>query len=242
MNKIKLVIRGGFDGQTPVTQPPTFRLVEGWNEAELTAPAGILPAGLWGQVPAGDPYLLHANLLTTDIMNAQSSFDVRTGAPMQVRAQFTPYAGNTRLTLVRPSDALRIFTPPQALVKLEMLVESIGGTNELGSRLYQWAESTISRANSTGVRVAQVMANATLAAWTGVLHVIYNDNVAGSVNLPPLATVPTDAVMTFTRKGGGVPTILPAAGETFGAGVNVQAVTRSGILMNNSEQWVFAGS
>ncbi|PCC68171.1 hypothetical protein [Nannocystis exedens] len=86
------------------------------------------------------------------------------------------------------------------------------------------------------------MANATLAAWTGVLHVIYNDNAAGSVNLPPLATVPTDAVMTFTRKGGGVPTILPAAGETFGAGVNAQAVTRSGILMNNSEQWVFAGS
>ncbi|SFF45737.1 hypothetical protein SAMN02745121_08974 [Nannocystis exedens] len=54
--------------------------------------------------------------------------------------------------------------------------------------------------------------------------------------------MPTDAVMTFTRKGGGVPTILPAAGETFGAGVNAQAVTRSGILMNNSEQWVFAGS
>ncbi|SFF47808.1 hypothetical protein SAMN02745121_09110, partial [Nannocystis exedens] len=72
--------------------------MEGWNEAELTAPAGILPAGLWGQVPAGDPYLLHANLLTTDILNAQSVFEVRTGAPMQVRAQFTPYAGNTRLT------------------------------------------------------------------------------------------------------------------------------------------------
>jgi hypothetical protein len=241
MNKIKLIMRGGFDGQTPVTERPTFRLVEGWNEAELTGPAGVLPAGLWGQVPAGDPYNLHANLLTTQPMNTQTIFEVRTGAPMQIRTQYTPTADNTRLTLVRPSDELRIFTPPQALVKLELLVESIGGTNELGSRLHEWSEAT-DRARRTGVQVTRVVANAVLSAWTGVLHVIYDDGVAGSVHLPPRAAVPLDAVMTFARKGGGVPTILPAAGDTFASGVNVQPVTRSGIIMNNSDQWVWAGS
>src|SRR5690554_6182462 len=113
MNKIKLVIRDGFDGQTPVTQAPNFQLVEGWNEAELVAPAGILPAGLWGQVPAGDPYLLHACILTIQPPDPQTFIEVRTGAPTQIRAQYMPRADNTRLTLVRPSDELRVFTPPQ---------------------------------------------------------------------------------------------------------------------------------
>src|SRR5688572_24478634 len=129
MNKIKLIIRGGFDGQTPVTENPTFKLVEGWNEAELTTPAGVLPAGLWGQVPAGDPYMLQACILTTQPLDPQTFIEVRTGAPTQIRAQYTPSADNTRLTLVRPTDELCVFTPPQALVKLELLIESIGGVN-----------------------------------------------------------------------------------------------------------------
>jgi hypothetical protein len=241
MNKIKLIIRGGFDGQTPVTAAPSFRLVEGWNEAELTGPAGILPAGLWGQVPAGDPYLLHANLLTTLPMGVHTMFEVQTGAPTQVRAQYIPTAHNTQLTLVRPSDQLRIVTPQQNLVKLELLVESIGGVNELGSRLHQWADAT-ERGRSTGVNVARVAANAPLPAWRGVLHIIYDDVVAGTVTLPPRVVVPLDAVMTFTRMGAGVPTIVPNGTETFAGGVNVQTVTRSGIIMNNGEQWTWAGS
>jgi hypothetical protein len=107
MNKIKLIIRGGFDGQSPVTQAPTFRLVEGWSEAELAAPAGIFPAGLWGQVPAGDPYVLHASILTVAPITPQTFIEVQTGEPTQVRARYTPSADNMRLTLVRPSDMIR---------------------------------------------------------------------------------------------------------------------------------------
>src|SRR5574338_127750 len=164
MNKIKLIIRGGLDGVTPApSAPPTFRLVEGWNEAELTGPVGILPAGLWGQVPAGDPYLVHVCFLTTQPIDPTAFFELRTGSPVQTRVQYTPYAGNTRVNLVRPSDDLRLFAPPQSVVKVELLVESIGGTNELGNRLHEWATAE-ARALSGGVRVLNLTANANLAA------------------------------------------------------------------------------
>ena len=63
MNKIKLLARQ-LDGTTLVEQAPDFQLVEGWTQATLPSPAGVLPAGLWGKVPGGDPYLLHVNVLT----------------------------------------------------------------------------------------------------------------------------------------------------------------------------------
>ena len=101
MNKIKLIIRGGFDGQTPVTEKPVFRLVEGWNEAELMTPAGVLPAGLWGHVPAGDPYLLHASMLTTQAINYVKVRNPA-GATPTTRTRFSwsgrPRAGSARRT------------------------------------------------------------------------------------------------------------------------------------------------
>lgn len=238
MNKIKLVIRGGFDGQTPVTQAPTFRLVEGWSEAELESPAGILPAGLWGQVPAGDPYLLHACLLTVNPLDPQTMIEVRTGAPTHTRAQYTPSADNLRLTLVRPSDEIRVVTSPQGLVKLELLVESIGGVNELGSRLYEWSDAAYT-ARDTGVRVVRFAANGAIPGWLGTLHVIYDSVNAGNITLPPRVIVPLDAVLTVTRKGPGIPTLLAAAGDSFAGGVIAQAIQRSGFIMNNGEQWTW---
>ncbi|MFZ6181213.1 hypothetical protein [Nannocystis pusilla] len=238
MNKIKLITRGGFDGQTPVTEKPVFKLVEGWNEAELTAPAGVLPAGLWGQVPAGDPYMLHACILTTQPLDPQTFLEVRTGAPTQIRAQYTPSADNTRLTLVRPSDELRVFTPPQALVKLELLIESIGGVNELGSRLREWSEAVF-RARDTGVRVARFTASAALPGWLGTLHVIYDSVNVGTITLPTRSIVPLDAVLTVTRKGPGMPTLHAAPGDLFAGGAIAQAIQRSGIIMNNGEQWTW---
>ena len=239
MNKIKLIFRGGLDGQTPVTTPPTFRLHEGWNEAEITGPAGLLPAGLWGQVPAGDPYLLHVCMLTTLAIDPQTIFEVRTGAPTQLRAQYTPLAANTRINLVRPSDELRLFTPAQALVKVEFLVESIGGVNELGSRLHEWSEGA--RTRDTGARVAHFTSSATLSAWTGLIHVIYDSAADGTITLPPRTTVPLDAVLTFTRKGAGLPTLLISAGDSFAGNTNAQAIQRSAIVMNNGNQWTWVG-
>jgi hypothetical protein len=238
MNKIKLIIRGSFDGQTPVAQAPTFKLVEGWNEAELAAPAGILPAGLWGQVPAGDPYVLHACILTTQPLDPQTFIEIRTGAPTHVRAQYTPSADNVRLTLVRPSDEIRVFTPPQGIVKLELLVESIGGVNELGSRLYEWSDAVF-RARDTGVRVARFTADAALPGWLGMLHVIYDGANPGNITLPTRSIVPLDAVLTVTRKGIGTPTLHVTAGDTFAGGAVAQAIQRSGIVMNNGEQWTW---
>ena len=54
MNKIKLNVRQ-LDGVTLVEQAPEFQLVNGWTQATLPAAAGVLPAGLWGKVPGGDP-------------------------------------------------------------------------------------------------------------------------------------------------------------------------------------------
>lgn len=238
MNKIKLIIRGSFDGQTPVAQAPTFRLVEGWNEAELTGPAGILPAGLWGQVPAGDPYVLHASVLTVAPITPQTFIEVQTGEPTHVRARYTPSADNMRLTLVRPSDKIRVFTPPQGLVKLELLVESIGGVNELGSRLYEWSDA-LTRSRDTGVRTLRVEAGLTLPGWLGTMHVIYDSANPGNVTLPPRVLVPLDAVLTVTRRGPGIPTLLAAAGDSFAGGVIAQMIQRSGIIMNNGEQWTW---
>ena len=240
MNKIKFIIRGGFDGQTPVTEKPVFRLVEGWNEAELMTPAGLLPAGLWGHVPAGDPYLLHASMLTTQAIDPQTLFEVRTGAPTQIRAQYTPTADNTRINLVRPSDELRVFTPNQALVKLELLVESIGGTNELGSRLHEWSDAA-SRARNTGVRVAHFTQGATLSAWTGMIHLIYDSAAGGNILLPPRSAVPLDVILTITRKGAGHPSLIPAGGDSLAGGINGLTVQRSAIVMNNGAQWTWSG-
>ena len=71
MNKIRLRARQ-FDGATLVQVVPTFRQVDGWTEASLDLPVGIVPAGLWGKVPGGDPYLLHINVLTTDPLHPRA--------------------------------------------------------------------------------------------------------------------------------------------------------------------------
>jgi hypothetical protein len=44
--------------------------------------------------------------------------------------------------LVRPTDRLRFVVAAQLEVAVELLVESIGGVNELGSRLFAWAQAT----------------------------------------------------------------------------------------------------
>ena len=95
-----------------------------------------------------------------------------------------PSADNTRLTLVRPSDEIRLVAPMQSVVKLELLVESIGGTNELGTRLAEWG-AAVQRTRDEGVRVAVFTTNAVVAAWLGKLHVIYDAAVGGSITLPP---------------------------------------------------------
>ena len=51
--------------------------------------------------------------------------------------------------------------------------------------------------------------------------------------------MPLDAVLTVTRKGVGIPTLHVTAGDTFAGGVVAQAIQRSGIVMNNGEQWTW---
>ena len=64
MDKHRLITRFGFDGVTIATAPTDYALVDGWTQGTLAGPAGILPAGLFGKVPAGDPYLAHINVLS----------------------------------------------------------------------------------------------------------------------------------------------------------------------------------
>ena len=139
MNKIKLLARQ-LDGETFVEQGPDFRLVDGWSQADLPTPAGILPADLWGRVPGGDPYLLHVNVLSTVPLGGGDIFELQSGPPMQPRARYCPLPSNHHLVLVRPTDRLRLLVAQQH-VRIELLVESVGGVNELGSRLFDWAQA-----------------------------------------------------------------------------------------------------
>jgi hypothetical protein len=240
MNKIKLNVRD-LDGVTLVEQAPEFQLVHGWTQATLPAAAGILPAGLWGKVPGGDPYLLHVSVLATGPLAAGDLFELRSGSPSQPRRQYRPTPGNTELVLVRPTDQLRFVVAAQPEIAVELLIESIGGVNELGSRLFAWAQATqaaqVHKATS-GV-VSQPLQ---LPAWTGLFHIIHDSANPDVVTLPPRGLVPLDATLTLTRRGIGTPVLTAAVGDTLSGGLPDFPVTRTVLVMNNGDEWAFVGT
>ncbi|MBL9102496.1 MAG: hypothetical protein JNL82_16160 [Myxococcales bacterium] len=241
MDKIRLRARA-FDGATLYEPVPTFRQVEGWMEASLEAPVGIVPAALWGKVPGGDPYLLHINALTTVPLGPGDLFELQSGPPVQPRVQYRPTPDNTRLVLVRPSDRLRLLIAPQnPEIVIELLVESIGGTNELGSRLYDWSQSTAA-ASATAKATSLTMAGpGGIPAWTGQLHIVHDSANADAITLPTRGLVPLDAMLTFTRAGAGTPVLTASAGDELAGGLANFPVTRSVFVMNNGDAWAFAG-
>ena len=240
MNKIKLLARA-FDGVTVLEDEPEFRLVEGWTEASLDSPVGIVPAGLWGKVPGGDPYLLHVSVLTTGPLAADDLVELQSGPPVQPRRQYQPTPGNTILLLVRPTDRLRLVVAPQKQVAVEMLIESIGGTNELGSRLHDWAQAT--QASQVRVAISATMTGpAALPSWTGLFHLIHNSPNPDVVLLPPRGLVPLDATLTFTRRGIGTPVLTAAPGDTLSGGLPSFGVTRTLLVHNNGDEWAFIGA
>jgi hypothetical protein len=240
MDKIRLRARQ-FDGATVYQAVPTFRQVDGWIEASLDAPVGIVPAGLWGKVPGGDPYLLHVNVLTTVPLAPGDLFELQSGPPVQPRVQYRPTPSNTQLVLVRPTDRLRFLIAPQNPdIVIELLVESIGGVNELGSRLSDWARAATSNAVG-GVSSLTMQGPGGIPAWTGQLHIIHDSANADAVTLPTRGLVPLDAVLTFTRRGAGTPVLTANAGDTLAGGLVNFPVTRSVFLMNNGDAWAFVG-
>ena len=242
MQKIRLNLRvGGLDGATTATAPTDWALVEGWTQATLFGPVGILPAGLWGKVPAGDPYLVHVNVLTTSPLAVGDLFELQSGLPVQPRAQYAPTPGNTRLMLARPTDRLRFLVQPQERLSIELLIESIGGVNELGSRLAEWSGEERAAMRGVGVRSVRVAAPTALPAWLGLLHVIHDSANPDVIALPPRSLVPLDAVLTLTRSGAGVPTLAAAAGDTIAVGLAIQQVNRSVTVHNNGDEWALTG-
>jgi hypothetical protein len=242
MNKIRLRARA-FDGTTEYEPEPTFRQVDGWVEASLDEPVGILPASLWGKVPGGDPYLLHINVLTTGQLAAGDMFELQSGPPVQPRALYRPTAHNTRLVLVRPTDRLRLLIAPQnPEIVVEMLIESIGGENELGSRLFGWAQAAAQNADD---RVSSLLMQGPggIPAWTGQLHIVHDSaNAADVVTLPPRGLVPLDAMLTFTRRGAGIPSLTAGAGDKLAGGLDNFPVIRSVFVINNGDAWAFVGA
>jgi hypothetical protein len=118
-------------------------------------------------------------------------------------------------------------------------LESIGGVNELGSRLAQW--SARAAGDSAGVRAMTVTAPTVIPAWSGLLHVIHNSLNADVITLPPRALVPLDAVLTVTRKGTGVPALTAGVGDTIAVGLPVEQVNRSVTVHNNGDAWALTG-
>ena len=239
----KMRLRGrGFDGATIYQTVPTFRQVDGWIEASLETPVGIVPAGLWGKVPGGDPYLLHINVLTTVPLAPGDFFELQSGPPVQPRVQYRPTPDNTRLVLVRPTDRLRLSIAPQdPEVVVELLVESIGGTNELGSRLSEWAQATAASGLTTKATSLEMTGPGAIAAWTGQLHIIHDSANADVVTLPTRGLVPMDSRLTFTRAGAGTPVLTASAGDELAGGLANFPVTRSVCMMNNGDAWAFVG-
>ena len=243
MQKIRLNLRvGGLDGATTATPPTDWALIDGWTQATLHGPVGILPAGFWGKVPAGDPFVVHINVLTTNPLAAGDLFELQSGPPVQPRAQYAPTPGNTRLMLVRPTDRLRFLVQPQERLSIELLIESIGGVNELGSRLAEWSGEERAAIRGAGVRSARVAAPTALPAWLGLLHVIHDSANADVITLPSRSLVPLDAVLTLTRNGAGVPTLAAAAGDTIAVGLTAQKVKRSVTVHNNGDKWALTGN
>ena len=240
MNKIKLLARQ-LDGTTLVEQAPDFQLVEGWTQATLPNPAGVLPAGLWGKVPGGDPYLLHVNVLTPNKLAVGDLFELQSGSPTQPRRQYRPTPDNTVIVLVRPTDRLRFLIAGQVQVAVELLVESIGGVNELGSRLFAWAQAT-QASEVHKVTSGVVTQPLQLPAWTGLFHIIHNSANVDLVTLPPRGLVPLDATLTLTRRGTGTPVLNAALGDTLSGGLPSFPVTRTVIVMNNGDEWAFVGN
>jgi len=240
MNKIKLLVRQ-LDGTTLVEQAPEFQLVNGWTQAILPSPAGVLPAGLWGKVPGGDPYLLHVNVLTTGSLSMGDLFELQSGPPSQPRRQYRPTPDNTTIVLVRPTDRLRFVVAPQPEIAVELLVESIGGVNELGSRLFAWAQAT--QAAETHKATSGVVSQPLqLPAWTGLFHIIHQSPNPDVVTLPPRGLVPLDATLTFTKRGIGTPVLTAAIGDTLSGGLPNIPVTRTVLVMNNGDEWAFVGN
>jgi hypothetical protein len=239
MDKHRISTRFGFDGVTIAAAPTDYTLVDGWTQGTLTGPAGILPAGLFGKVPAGDPYLAHINVLSPNGLGPGDFVELQSGIPVQPRVQFVPSPDNTRVILVRPTDRLRLFVQAQAVLVVELLIESIGGTNELGSRLADW--SARAAGNSAGVRTLTVTAPTVIPAWSGLLHVVHNSINGDVITLPPRALVPLEAVLTVTRKGTGVPTLAAAAGDTIAVNLAVEQVNRSVTVFNNGDAWALTG-
>jgi len=240
MDKIRLRARA-FDGVTVYEDTPAFRQVDGWIEVSLEAPVGIVPAALWGKVPGGDPYMLHINALTTIPLGPGDLFELQSGPPVQPRVQYRPTPDNTKLVLVRPTDRLRLLIAPQnPEIVVELLAESIGGTNELGSRLFDWAQAT---AASTTARATslEMTGPGGIPAWTGQLHIIHDSANADVVMLPTRGLVPLDACLTFTRAGAGTPVLTASAGDELAGGLANFPVTRSVYVMNNGDAWAFVG-
>jgi len=240
MDKIRLRARA-FDGVTVYEDTPAFRQVDGWIEVSLEAPVGIVPAALWGKVPGGDPYMLHINALTTIPLGPGDLFELQSGPPVQPRVQYRPTPDNTKLVLVRPTDRLRLLIAPQnPEIVVELLAESIGGTNELGSRLFDWAQAT---AASTTARATslEMTGPGGIPAWTGQLHIIHDSANADVVMLPTRGLVPLDACLTFTRAGAGTPVLTASAGDELAGGLANFLVTRSVYVMNNGDAWAFVG-
>ncbi len=240
MIKIKLRARV-FDGTTLAEEAPTFRQVGGWLETSLDSPVGILPAGLWGKTPGGDPYLLHINVLTTAPLDAGDFFELQSGPIVQPRVQYRPTPSNTQLVLVRPTDRLRLKVAMQAPeILVELLVESIGGEGELGSRLFGWVQATATNTASTAASLT-MHGPGGIPAWAGQLHIIHDSANPDAITLPTRGLVPLDAMLTISRRGVGTPILTPAGGDSLAGGLPNFAVTRSVFVINNGDTWSFAG-
>jgi hypothetical protein len=178
----------------------------------------VLPAGLWGKVPGGDPYLLHVNVLTTVPLAGGDLFELQSGPPVQPRGPLPSHARQHQIVLVRPTDRLRFVVARRRdrgraagrehrRRQRARLAPVRLGAGDPGGRDPKATSGVV----ITGPRSAPGL--------DGLFHVIHNSAQRRRRHLPPRGLVPLDATMTFTRRGIGTPVLTAALGDTLSGGL-----------------------
>lgn len=209
-----------WDGTTLVNENDvTITFDGGWRNILLPpGPAGVVPAALFREAAAADPYILHATLFTSRPLVTLDWVEVRTRVPVNVRHRWTPVVGNTRQTCVRPDDTIAFkldATQVDRQAFLELLMEPLADENEMGPLLTQVlvAEAQNLLVEPTVTGEITVSANTAIPRWRGVLRVISTAGAGIALSLPDLSFMRLSDVLLVQRNGAGPVTLNPFAGQ-----------------------------
>lgn len=233
-----------WDGNTPVAASSvTISFEGGWRNILLpAAPVGVVPAALFREAPAADPYILHATMYTDRQLGSVDWLEIRTRAPVNVRHRWTPAVGNTRQTVVRPDDTIAFKLDETLQTRegfIELLIEPLADENEMGPLLTQVlvAEAQNLLVEPTVTGELTVSANHAVQRWRGVMRVISTAGAGIALTLPDLSFMRLSDVLLVQRNGAGPVTLQPQGGQLVNNAANLVLTAPSAVLRGQGLNW-----